>query len=315
MSDIFILGFTDELVKLAQKQRPEGYYSPKAVMKRIGSGPMGPPKPQAAGPRPAPGTRMPKPVYREKTWTPKPKPAAKKPGIPKAEGIVPGTFQRRLPDLPSGKKMPRAGGVVSEVASMKKFEAANKPKLPGWMSDEMKKPIKGHPMAKAEDVARSKKEDAEARKLVAGYTKKKPGTAVARRGVGRRKPKGMSESQWLSKRMGRKGTSPMAKWLHGKFKGTPFAPTESAIKKYRTTGKADAKVPKKKPGIIERGISSVLSGPASLAKGLSSAASSGMRSITRGMTPQATSRRPSPPWKPQKMSVPGYKAVAKKRTI
>ncbi len=267
MGNSFILGFTNELVKLAQM-----------------------------GPRPAPGTRMPKAVYPEKTWTPKPKKPQKPAGMPKAEGIVPGTFQKRLPDLPSGKKMPRAGGIISDVAGRKKFEAANKPKLPGWMSDEMKKPVKGHPLASPEAVARSKKEDTEARKLVAQYTKKKPGTALARRGKrGKAPAKVVDERKWLAGRMKRRGTSPMARWLHGKVKGTPFAPSEAAIKQYRTTGKVG---PQKGRGPDVGG--RVLG------------AAGKVRGAAGKLTDWVSSKLPAPK-KP--MSTPGYKAVAKKRSI
>lgn len=285
-----IHGFVDELVKLAQM-----------------------------GPRPAPGTRMPKPVYPEKTWTPKPK-QRKETGIPKAEGIVPGTFQRQLPALPSGKKMPKAKGIVSEVGARKKWEAKVKKeenKLPGWLSDSMKRPVKGHPMAKPEAVARSKKEDAEAKKLVAGYTKKKPGTALARRGRrGKAPQKGVDERKWLAGRMKQKGTSPMARWLHGKLKGTPFAPSEAAIKQYRTTGKVG---PQKSRGLDVGG------------KALGAAGK--LRGAVGKLTDWASSKLPAPKPKTRSqyvklpgggyrqslvrkpMTVPGYKAVAKKKTI
>lgn len=183
---IFMLGFADELTKLAQ-----------------------------IGPRPAPGTRMPKPVP-QKHMAPGPKKfAPPKPKGPVAEGIVPGTFQPRLPDLPSGKKMPKAQGIVSAVGERKAWEAKVKKeenKLPGWLSDSMKRPVKGNPMAKAEDVARSKREDTEASKLVSGFTKKKPG--AVRRGMARRRKPAKKEGPWFlskdrgTRLKGRKGFVP-----------------------------------------------------------------------------------------------------------
>lgn len=272
--DVFIFGFADELVKLAQKQ--DDFWRVKPKVKQI---------PQT-GPRPAPGTRMPPEIYPEKTWIPKPKKPSTKPVIPKAEGYVKGTVVSGLPKSVM-KGSPK--GIVSAVGERMKFEAANKPKLPEFLSEAMKRPIKGHPMAKAEDIARSKKEDVEASKLVAEYTKKKPGTAVARRG--KRVPKPVNEREWLSKRMGQKETAPISKWLYSKLKGTPFAPSEASIKQFREKGTVGAPKPKPEFDLGEKILGSV-------------------GKLRKFMEPK---QKPSEEWKAKRIPVPGYKVQKSSR--
>lgn len=236
--NIFIFGFADELVKLAQ---------------------MGP----QAGPRPAPGTRL-APQMKHMPAGPKKFTPPRKKG-PTAEGMIPEMSFKGM-RLPSGGRI-KAQNIVSDVAGRKKWEAANKPKLPGFLSDAMKRPVKGHPMAKAEDVARSKKEDAEAKSLVSEFTKKKPGQGRRR---GRRfaaKDYGPSRDDIFRMVAGKGGRT---------AKGGGFTGPTGIMRPHRTSlTRIPAQQPAGKP---------VAGGAA-------------------------------PPWKSQGMSVPGYRPVARKRTI
>ena len=263
--NIFILGFTDEMVKLAQK-KPEGYFSPKAVQKRLGSGPMGPPEPPEMGLRPAPGTRMPKPVYPEKTWKPRKRQSAPMTGIPKAEGIVPNTYVRGM-KLPSGARV-GGKGIISAVGERKKWEKKVRSTLPIELTDAMKRPVKGHPMATPEAVARSKRDDAEAKKLVDKYKKKKPVTAVARR---KRKPK----------------PAPAAPPVRGKPLLDAGGAVLGAAGKLHRAGESAA-------GAIDR-----------LRRGIR--LPTPHEPLPGGGSRKSYVRKP--------MTVPGYRAVAKKRTI
>jgi hypothetical protein len=67
------------------------------------------------------------------------------------------------------------------------------------------------------------------------------GGAVAAGGVAAKKALEDSDEEWLEKRMKGKKTDPRAKWLYSKLKGTAWAPSKAAVKKYRASQAPAAK--------------------------------------------------------------------------
>lgn len=260
MGNIFILGFTDELIKVAQTR---------------------------------PGTRVP-PKISPKHTAPGPKPfTPPKPKGPVAEGYVKGMTVSGLPKSVMRGSPKR---IVSAVGERKAWEARvkkEKNKLPGWLSDSMKRPVKNHPMATPEAVARSKKEDAEAKGLVAQFTRKD-------------KPKGRG------RRFAAKDYGPSRKDLWRLAAGTPIGRTAKGGGSTGPTGifashrqRPDMKqkfVAQKQMRERKRYTSKSAPVPGYRA-GLSQGATKPSRFFSgAGVTPSGT-------------VVPGYKAVAKKRTI
>jgi hypothetical protein len=186
---------------------------------------------------------------------------------PTAEGMIPEMSFKGM-RLPSGGRI-KAQNIVSDVASRKKWEAANKPKLPGWLSDSMKRPVTGNPMASAEGAARAKREESEAKKLVSGFMKKDKKTGRRARRFAA-KDYGQSRDDIFRMVAGQGGKTEKG--------GGSIGPT-GVMRPHRTSLR---RIPAQQ---------AVASGP---------------------RTPAQQAAAPS---KPQNMSVPGYKAVAKKRTI
>ena len=228
---------------------------PKQHKKKLSLAPTGP----EAGPRPAPGTRLP-PQMKHMPAGPKKFTPPKKKG-PTAEGMIPEMSFKGM-RLPSGGRV-KPQNIVSEVASRKRWEAANKPKLPGWLSDSMKRPVKGNPMASAEGAARAKREESEAKSLVSKFTQ---GGKQKRR----------------IKRFAAKDYGPSREDMWNLVAG--------------------------KGGRTERGGGSVRS------TGVMAPHRTSLRRIP-AQQPTSIANRPAPPPKPQSTSVPGYRAVAKKKTI